>query len=261
MANSLVLIEGKTTYTTSRIIADGCKLKHHAVIELVKKYRKRIGRVGDLEVEMRSFLPVSKRGTLAGRPGEEALLSEIQATFLITLMRNSEVVLGFKEKLTVAFFQMRNVLANLASQKSSSEWLDMRMSGKIVHRKKTNAIKRFVEYATVQGSQSADKYYVALAKMENSALFFLEQKFKNVRKALVVRQLLIASMADDVIKNALDEGMEKKLDYRDCYQLAKRRVFAFADVVKMSTVFNLELKHPEENAPLQIDHNLSATPN
>lgn len=236
MGSEIVLMDGRKAYTTTRIISDGCRVEHNAVLKLVKKYAKDLSDVGPTSgFKIRSF-------KTAGRPGEEALLDEQQTTFLITLMKNSTVVVSFKKRLTVEFFKMRNALANIASQQKDSAWLDIRRDGKIAQRKKTDVIKKFVDYATNQGSKSANMYYATLAKMENSALFFLEQKFKNVREVLVIRQLMIVSMADDVIENALVEGMNDGLFYKDCYKLAKDRVVSFSNLAGRSPILSLELK-------------------
>lgn len=235
MKQVLVLLENKKAITTTRIIADGCSVEHKAIIQLVKKYAKDINDVGSSPFKMRNF-------KTAGRPGEEIILDEQQTTFLITLMRNSKITVAFKKKLTQAFFKMRTALANLASQRHDPAWLDMRKDGKISQRRKTDTIKRFVEYATQQGSKSANKYYMVLAKMENSALFFLEQRFKNVREVLIIRQLMIVSMADDVVEKALQDGMNENLSYKDCYNLAKDRIITFAKLACRSPVLSLGLK-------------------
>lgn len=235
MTKQLVLLEGKRAYTTTRIIAEGCQVEHHAIIQLVKKYAEDMNDVGAFAFEMRNF-------KTAGRPGEEAILDEQQTTFLITLMRNSKIVVAFKKRLTQEFFRMRNALAQIATQQRDPTWLDLRKDGKIAQRRKTDTIKQFVGYATEQGSKSAQKYYMALAKMENSALFFLEQRFKNVREVLVIRQLMIVSMADDVVEKALKDGMDKELNYKACYQLAKERVIAFAVLAGRSPLLSLGME-------------------
>jgi len=236
MSREIVLMDGKKAYTTTRIIADGCKIEHNAALKLVKKYVEDLKDLGGTSgFEIRKF----KTG---GRPGEEAILDEQQTTFLITLMKNSVPVVAFKKRLTKEFFKMRTALANIASQQKDENWLEMRKDGKVAHKKKTDIIKTFVDYATKQGSTSAHRYYSSLAKMENSALFFLEQRFKNVREVLVIRQLMIVSMADDVIENALSDGMGRCLPYKECYKLAKERVIAFSLLAGRSPILSLDLK-------------------
>ncbi|MCK4871048.1 MAG: hypothetical protein KAS93_08065, partial [Gammaproteobacteria bacterium] len=211
-------------------------IEHNAALKLVKKYAEDLNDLGDASgIEIRKF-------KTAGRPGEEAILDEVQTTFLITLMRNSKPVVAFKKRLTKEFFKMRTALAKIAAQQKDANWLEMRKDGKVAHRKKTDVIKSFVDYATRQGSKSASRYYMALAKMENSALFFLEQRFSNVREVLVIRQLMIVSMADDVIENALVLGMEEGLPYKECFQIAKKKVIAFSVLAGRSPILSLELK-------------------
>lgn len=236
MGKEIVLMDGRKAYTTTRIIAEGCKIEHNAALKLVKKYTDDLSDIGGSSgFEIRKF-------KTAGRPGEEAILDEQQTTFLITLMKNSKPVVGFKKRLTEEFFKIRTALANIAAQRKDANWLEMRNDGKIAHRQKTDVIKRFVDYATSQGSKSASRYYMALAKMENSALFFLEQRFKNVREVLVIRQLMIVTMADDVVENALVAGMEDGLPYKECFQLAKQRVVDFSVLAGRSPILSLELK-------------------
>jgi phage regulator Rha-like protein len=236
MSNKLVLIDGNKAFTTSRVLASGCLTEHNAVLKLTKKYTDDLNDIGGT-----SSLEIQKFKT-AGRPGEEVILNEAQATFLISLMKNSKPVVAFKKNLTKEFFKMRSALANIVAQRKDPNWMEMRKDGKISHKEKTDVIKRFVEYSTKQGSKSANRYYMALAKMENSALFFLEQRFKNVREVLLIRQLMIVSMADDVIEKALEDGMADGLEYKECFKLAKERVIAFAQIAGRSPILSLELK-------------------
>jgi len=235
MDSKIVLMDGKKAYTTTRIIAKGCEIEHDSAAILVKKYRDDLNDVGFTDLKSVKF-------KTAGRPGVEFLLDEQQTTFLITLMKNSKVVVAFKKKLTKEFFKMRTTLARIASQQKDINWLEVRRDGKIAYKKKTGVIKQFVDYATEQGSNSASRYYMALAKMENSALFFLEQRFNNVREVLVIRQLMLVSMADDVVEKALVDGMNKALPYKEIYLLAKERVIAFAEIAGRSPILSLELK-------------------
>jgi len=232
MTQEIVLMDGKKAYTTSRILASGGNVEHDSVVLLIKKYAQDLDDVGFSDLKSVNF-------KTKGRPGVEYLLDEQQATFLVTLMKNSKVVVSFKKHLTKEFFRIRVALAAIAARQKDQNWLETRRDGKIIHREKTDVIKRFVDYATQQGSTSANKYYLALAKMENTALFFLEQRFKNIREVLVIRQLMIVSLADQVIEKALLEGMSENISYKDCYQLAKKRVISFSNLAGKSPLLRL----------------------
>ncbi len=239
MKNEIVLMDGKRAYTTSRIIAAHTDVEHDSIAILIKKYGKELNEVGFTDLK-------SVKYDTRGRPGVEYLVDEQQATFIVTLMKNSRVVVNFKKNLTIEFFRMRKILASIAAQQKDANWLEMRKAGKIAHREKTDVIQRFVEYATAQGSKSASRYYMALAKMENSALFFIEQRFKNVREVLVIRQLMIVSMADEVIENALVLAMAEGLPYKECFQVAKEKVVAFSVLAGRSPILSLELKESKQ---------------
>ena len=208
-------------------ICDPLGVKHAAIIKLVRKYSQQLVSIGTLGFEIR------KSG---GRPIEFVKLNEPQVTFLVTLMKNSDVVVDFKLTLTKEFFRMREALASLSAQSQNTEWLDARNSGKALRIEQTNAIKDFVDYAVSQGSRSASKYYMAITSMENKALFFLDQKFKNTRDALDVRQLAAIKVADGVIEKALRDGMEAQLPYKEIYVLARDRVLALSSVIGKSIV-------------------------
>ncbi len=233
--DTLVLMDGKKAYTTSRIIAGGCGLDHDSVIWLIKKYSEKINDVGFTEYKSGKF-------KTAGRPGIEYLLDEPQTTFLISLMKNSEIVVEFKKLLVQGFFKQRNIIAQLISRQSDANWQNIRKDGKQIYFQKTDVIKKFVEYAKEQGSKSSFGYYANFAKMENSALFFFEQKYKNMREVMTIRQLMQVATADDVIEKAIKEGMEEKLFYKDIYKKAKKRIIAFAEIIGKSPILSLEMK-------------------
>lgn len=230
--NDLVKTDGKRIFTTTLIIAEGVNIEHRAVIKLLKTHSK---------IDILSSFEMLKVSN-GGRPVEYAELNELQTTFLITLMRNSEKVVKFKASLTKEFFKQREIISALIMQRKDSKWQGIRSDGKIVYKQKIDVIKEFVEYATNQGSTSSSRYYGNLAKMENNSLFFIEQKYKNLREILTIKQLMQVCTADDVIDKALKDGMEQELYYKDIYKLAKDRVCAFAEIIGKSPVHNMVLE-------------------
>lgn len=189
------------------------------------------------------FETVKPKGEKGGRPVKCYLLNEDQFTFLAMLMKNTKEVVLLKAKIAKEFIRMRQTLANLVAQQKDPNWQNVRADGKAVYLQKTDIIKQFVEYATAQGSQSANKYYVNLATMENKALFFIEAKYKNLREIMTIKQLMQVATADDVIEKALKEGMDSGMNYKDIYQLARERVIAFANIIGKSHVHALELSN------------------
>ena len=187
------------------------------------------------------FETVKPKGEKGGRPVKCYLLNEDQFTFLAMLMKNTKEVVALKAKIAKEFIRMRQTLANLVAQQRDPNWQNVRADGKAVYLQKTDVIKQFVDYATAQGSESASKYYMSLAKMENQALFFIEAKYKNLREIMTIKQLMQVATADDVIEKALKEGMDAKMHYKEIYQLAKERVISFANIIGKSHVHALEI--------------------
>lgn len=99
--NALVQLHGGRAVTTTLAIADGTGNTHESVIKLVRRYEADLQEFGTFGFE------IQKSG---GRPTEYALLNEHQATLILTMMRNSPVVLEFKKKLVRAFYQMADRL-------------------------------------------------------------------------------------------------------------------------------------------------------
>lgn len=196
-------------------------VEHSAIIKMVRKYKTMFTELGTLGFEIR------KSG---GRPTPFCFLNEEQTTFLITLMKNSEVVVKFKLRLTKEFYRMKKFLADLASQRQNAQWLETRNAGKVKRREETDTIKRFVEYAVTQGSKNAERYYSNISTMQNKSLFFYEQKFKNLRDILNLQQLSVVICADGIVSKAIEDGMDQKLHYKEIYQLAKKRIESFAEI-------------------------------
>jgi hypothetical protein len=157
-------------------------------------------------------------------------LNEAQVNFAGTLSRNSKEAVAFKLRLVKAFEKAKKALIAIDSNRQNAEWIEVRNSGKRTRREETDAIKDFIEYAKSQGSQSADRYYCNISKMQNQALFLVEQKYPNLRDVLNIQQLGVLGTADAIVRKALHDGMQQGLHYKDIYKLAKNNVEVLAGV-------------------------------
>lgn len=99
----LVIKHGEEYATTSEIIASNTGNQHKNILELIGTYKDEIQQFGGVAFETRTF------ETAGGKQKREiAILNEQQATFLLTLMRNSEIVVRFKVELVKEFYRLRN---------------------------------------------------------------------------------------------------------------------------------------------------------
>lgn len=132
-----------------------------------------------------------------------------------------------QKRLVDAFFKFRRSLVRQAKK----EWQQARAEGKVARHRETKTIKTFVEYATAQGSKNAARYYVNLTKMTYKALFIVEQGMgmpNKLRDMLNGMQLSFLTTAEYVCANALKDGMDQGMHYKDIYRLAHDRVENYA---------------------------------
>lgn len=125
----LVERRGQQAVTTSEAIALGCKVQHKSVLALVRKYREEFDEFGLLAFETRPR-PDGQHG---GGDVEIAILNEDQATYLITLLRNNDIVRSFKRALVKAFRKALDEISRLYANPPRRELLtDKRRSGSLM---------------------------------------------------------------------------------------------------------------------------------
>jgi len=227
-STELVKIEGREPVVSSEVLAKGFGVTHQAISKLLKKYEDRFNSTKKVGFEIRA--------SAKGQTVRYFNLNEEQAAFLGSLLRNTDRVVEFKARLTSEFFRMRSALAALSAQKQNVEYLERRTAGKLTRREETDTIKRFVEYAKAQGSKHAEMYYSNISKMKNQALFFLGEKFENIREMLTLQQLSLIESADAIVIRALAEGMERTIPYKEIFNLAKKRIEGFAAIIGKSLI-------------------------
>lgn len=231
--DKLVALKGKVPMTDSRLIAKAFGQEHRFTYELITNHKEQLERFGVLRFE--TVKPKT------GRPMNICLLTEEQALMLLTYTRSRKETDDLRERLIKEFTSMRKALLQIANQKQNQEWLSNRSKSKGFRKATTDSIKRFVDYAESQGSKNASRYYGNISKMENASLFFIEQKFPNLREVMNNRQLSFIQSADTVVSEAIIEGMEKQMPYKDIYKLAKERVISLSTLI------------PKTNIPLLIE--------
>lgn len=124
-------------YTTSEIIAEGTGMNHRRVRDAIRKYQKELeafGKVGAYQTP----LPGSKTGQTI----PDYILNEQQSTFLLTLLKNTPVVVAFKKELVRQFYAMRDELARRR---------ELRVIGKPIRRSLTDALRDSGEVERMRG--------------------------------------------------------------------------------------------------------------
>ncbi len=204
--NDLVFLKKDEAWTDSLVIAEGTGVEHRKLKTTIRKHRERLEGFGKLSA------PYEAEST-GGRPEKYYVLNEEQATFLVTLLKNTDRVVSFKAELVRQFYEMRRILA----ERQTRTWLETRQAGKLTRKAETDVIQQLVEYARAQGSSNADKLYIAYSRLAN--------KFAGIqaRDAATAMQLNHLQTYEGIALRMIQEGMAAGDHYKSIYQKTKQR--------------------------------------
>lgn len=208
--NELVCIKtscgNEDVYVSSKIIALNANIQHKNLRELIYKYEHLLKQFGKLLFETE---PLE-----SGQKEKIVYLNEQQATFLMTLLKNSEQVVKFKFQLVKEFYRMREFIR----EKQSTEWKETRIKGKLTRRNETDIIMtRLIPLAISQGSKNAGKLYMTYSKLINECVDIPS----NSRSKATKRILDVIYNLENLIEHVIAEEVDKGTYYKDIYQICK----------------------------------------
>lgn len=167
---------------------------------------------------------------LMNRDGYMTLVMELNAK-----SKESRKLLSEKKQMFIqAFNKMEEIILKQQLNKENLEWSKSREQGKQIRLETTDTIKEFVEYATNQGSKSANMYYKHFTKATYKALNFMQQANPKLRDTLDLLQLHQLLLAEDLCKRSIKKYMEENLHYKEIYILVKQDIEKFADSLFLS---------------------------
>lgn len=185
-------------FTTSKVIADMTGIEHRKIKAAIRKHQEDIDSFG---------LSASYQAeSTGGRPEEIFTLNEEQATFLMTLMKNTPVVVAFKKELVRQFFAIRRELVQ--RQVNRAKLLPSR-------RDMTNAIRDCVPespHKAMWYKHYTDLAYCAAFGKSASQL----RKERNAPKKATAADYLTAEELDCIehITKQIGVLVEMRLDYQ-----------------------------------------------
>jgi len=213
MKDQLVTLQNNEAFTDSMVIANGTDNQHESIQRRIRDYEKEICTLGKLGFEIRP-MP-------SGQEMKIYLLNEQQATFLITLLKNTEKVVAFKLELVRQFYAMRQFIF----ERQTYGWIKTREHGKITRNAETNVLKGLVEYARKQGYDHEDNLlYVNYTKLANKICGISK------RDNATIEQLSNLTVAENIILHCVQVGIEEEKHYKDIYQDCKKRLEMFKDI-------------------------------
>ncbi len=206
MSNEIEIVNMDGLRVDTRTLAPKLDIRHRNIIQNIRSYETEFAELGRVPFQTETLQ--TPGGT---QEVGYALLNEDQAYFLLTLSRNSPLVVKAKLSLVKAFKSARETLEHSTLA---------RLEGKKARRIETDSIKKLVEYATQQGSKSASKYYMSVTKMTYDLLGLEAGQRDNLTKDQAQQLGMAELMVDIAIRNGIAMGLE----YKAIYQLAKERV-------------------------------------
>lgn len=207
-------------FTTSEIIAEHTGIEHRKLKTVIRSHLKEFEGLG-ISASYQAENNVRKRDVLAfdvpksngrGRPEKVYRLNEPQATFLITLLKNTPVVVEFKQELVRQFFLMREELSKRQLA---------RIEYKPIRRELTDAIQEHVPGNTWAFKQFTDlAYKKALGKTATQI-----RKERGVISKTPAVDFLTSSELDSVTKstNSIVVLLDAGLDYQEIKEILLTR--------------------------------------
>jgi phage regulator Rha-like protein len=211
--NNLVSLNGNDVFTNSKVVSEGTGIRHDKLKESIRKHEVKLRKLGQLSTSYGGE-------STGGRRLEVYELNEQQATFLITLLKNTDKVVDFKLELVRQFYEMRRFIL----ERQSNEWIATRYHGKLTRKAETDTIQKLVEYAKGQGSEHADMLYVTYSKLANGMTGIKK------RDDATISQLNNLELVENIILHVIEAGIMRDKHYKEIYKDCKSRLESFKDI-------------------------------
>lgn len=226
---TLVNIKYNDCYTNSLVIAEGTGNQHHAVQQIINKYKEEIEVFGKIRfMNIKSLksnckskssdnyyfthLKCGNKMETRGRKTKIYLLNEQQATLLLTLLGNTKEIVKFKVALVKEFYKMKALLL----EQQTPEYKEERLKGKKVRFNFVEAVKIFVEYAKSQGSTHAESYYMLFTKAINKKLNISNRALCNLDEIEELERI------EKTIGIFLLNQIKKSIGYKEAFTSCKK---------------------------------------
>ena len=195
---NLVVKTDNELLTDSIIVANGCDIQHKNVINLIRKYEGDFKEFGELAFQTRL--------NTQGSPTEYALLNEDQATYLITLFRNNNIVRGFKKRLVHEFRRLINENNKSIKRRGELSWKESREHAALEYKVMSATLQ---EVRKLAGKDTKSHHYINEAKLVN---FSMTGSFKGLnREELNSKELQVLKTLE--VRNAvlIGAGLEREV--------------------------------------------------
>lgn len=133
---------------------------------------------------------------------------------LLAMGFTGQKALEWKLQYINAFNRMESIIR----EKQTPAWQESRQTGMTTRKIETATIKRLCKYATMQGSKHPERLYTAYTKLANKAAGI------TTRTAVTSLQLSILTVAESIIAQTINSGIEENKPYKEIYQDCKKKL-------------------------------------
>lgn len=220
-------------WTDSKIVADKFGIKHAYFIDVIKKVCLDYPdiRVGDTDPCIEEKFYKEDR-SYRGNSYTVYLMNK-QFFSLAAMRMTSKKARTWQRRFISAFFVMETAHETAQTNKSDIEWTQTRQIGKTARIEETDAIQKFVEYATNQGSTKAKFYYKHITNATYKALGLMSQKNPKLRDQMNIYQVSELMLAERLAKIKLLEYMDLGRNYKDIYESIKHDLIHFSNAIRI----------------------------
>lgn len=216
----IVSVQHRKAITTSLKVAEAFGKNHKSVLRAIDNVKNDC----DDSFTRRNFA-LSDYQDSTGRTLPMITMTRAGFT-LIAMGFTGKTATSWKIKYIDAFDKMEAALI----QKHNLEWQQSRTESKTVRRSVADTIHDFIQYAIDQGSSNAQRYYINLSNMTRKAI-----GDEQARDMLDSMHLSFLTTAEYMIQQIIEDGMSAGLHYKDIYQIARNKVFAFAKTLSVQS--------------------------
>jgi phage regulator Rha-like protein len=235
MKTDLVHTVKGEVFTDSKVISEMLEVEHKVLVNTIEKTLNRQKNNGtDKPLKYpQKFIESSFKNKM-GRTYKMYELNEQAYLKLAMQLSGYEKAEIVQDQIIEAFSIMKEALLN----QQNNSWIEKRSETKQIRQIQTDVIKNFVNYATSQGSKSAIMYYQNITKMTNKALELLIQTKhgKPLRDLATITELGFISVVDNRAMQAIEDGMNRELPYREIYKFAKEEVEKLVDSLAFKSI-------------------------
>lgn len=209
--NEIICIRNETAVCDSLQVAQNFGKRHDNILREISTLLKIEG--SDSAQEWAQCFKESTYKDSTGKSNKMYYMNRDGFTFLVMGFTGQKAN-EWKWKYINAFNRMESIIR----EKQTPAWQESRQTGMTTRKIETAAIKRLCKYATMQGSKHPERLYTAYTKLANKAAGI------TTRTAATSLQLSILTVAESIIAQTINSGIEENKPYKEIYQDCKKKL-------------------------------------